>query len=667
MAFLLVGTALVAGTGLLLATRLAEGSITQLLIGAYVISFSEVILLSLLLSVASLYTRGAFLTAAVVLCAAAIAIAYPIRITPFPRKSFFLSVMRDPVLVVIGAVVLGVVAYSLALALFLPANDQDALEYHLARGAFWKQQGGIAYIPGAEDARLNGFPPNGEIAMSFTMLTSRSGQFAPLVQLTAALATALAVYGISRRVGLGVREGLFGGMLFVTLPAVTLQASTGLNDIIVASFIASAAFFLLRPTSINLALAGASVALLTGTKLIGLVALPGLGLVALTARRNGRRAVLSALGVSAGLGCYWYVLNLAKTGDFFGGISSEAVTPDPVAAIARTIRLALDTVELPGAVGLDRLFYVAAAGLLALGVYLRPGRAGERRTQAAIAGGLTLAPLALVPLAHLLVRGSQKLFFELGRADVGYLDSSRSATKASPVFSWYGPVGVLLTVSSCVLVLHAVHRRRLPPVLLVLAAAPALWVVCIGLVIPYFEWNGRFAMGGFALASATWGLLLRVRPLAWATGALAVLTVFLAFIHLHDRPSGVRLIEPVSEHSVWDQPQWIVQGTDHPDLHAVFRFAEQHIPSHARLALQPNVFPSKHGKFVPGVPPFPFFGSHLSRSILFADSASVARVEQAGWAILYQKDQQRCFPGWSRAFSYGAWVILRRASGRSCG
>lgn len=677
MFILVVSTALVAATALLLSARLAEGSVTQLFVGAYVIAFAEIVVVSLLLSMASALTRTFVLASVLGVFCMALAAVRRVRFPPFrSAMRSLLDAGRDPAVVAVAILVLGVIGYSVALALFVPQNNGDAVEYHLARAAFWKQQHAVGYIDGAADARLDGFPPNSEIAMAFTMITSGSGRFAPLVQLAAALATVLAVYGISRRVGLGLRAALFGALLFLTLPVVALQASTGLNDIVLASFVPTSAFFLLSATQRNRVLAAIAVALMMGAKLTGILALPALAFIAVATRRRRPTAALAALASAAAIGAYWYWINLVRAGDPLGsnagvgakgsgGISGGRVSSDAVAAIARVIRLGLASIELPGAIGLDRLLYVAAAALLVVVAFITRGSTRERGARAALAATATLAPLALVPLGRLLLRGSQKFFFEVGRPDVGYLDSQRSATKASPIFSWYGPLGVLLTLVSCAFVIRAVRRRQLPGVVLLLAAAPALWIVLVGIVIPYAEWNGRFAMGGFALAAATWGVVLRIRPLAWATAAVALLTTTLAFVHLHDRPSGLRLIEPTAERSVWSQPDWNVEATDHPALRALLRFVQLNVPSHTRLALEPNVWPggSNEGGWLPV---FTFFGPHLSRTIVFADSIRAARDATADWAVLRDDGIGACVRGWDLRFRYDVWIVLRRTPGSRC-
>jgi hypothetical protein len=657
--------ALVAATALLVAARLAEGSVTQWLVGAYVIAFAEIVLVSLLLSIGSHLTRWSLVGSVFAVFCIALAAVRRVGLPPIrPAVNLLVGALRDPAIAAVALAVVGVIGYSIALGLFSPPNDGDAIEYHLARAAFWRQQHAIGYVHAAGDARLDAFPPNGEIAMAFTMITSGTGRFAPLVQLIAAIAAALAVYGISRRAGIRVRESLFAALLFFTLPVVALQASTALNDVMVASLVAAAAFSLLRGTRSNLVLAGMTVALLVGAKLTGLVALPLLALVALVARRHRPVSSLTVLAISTLVGGYWYAVNLVKEGHLLGAVAGERGHAGALEMLSRIIRLATDSVELTGAIGLDRLLYVAAAALLATIAFITRRSRRERATCAALAAGATLAPLVLVPVDHLLVRAISKFFFEIGRSGLGY--ANRSATKASPIFSWWGPLGTLLTLVAVGFVVRAARRREMPKVAVVLVAAPAIAIVLLGIAIPYWEWNGRYIMGSFALATATWGAALRVRPVAWAAAALAVITTMLAFVHLHDRPSGIRLIERTSERSVWSLPTWSVQATDHPPERALFRYVALNVPRHVRLALEPNVYPG--GIHVGGnLAPFPFFGPHLTRTILFADSPRRAAGEQADWAILRDDGFGRCVRGWDETYRYDVWVVLRRAPSSRCG
>ena len=402
--------------------------------------------------------------------------------------------------------------------------------------------------------------------------------------------------------------------------------------------------------------------LLVGTKLTGTLCLPGLALVALLARRQRPAAVLAVLAGSALVGAYWYAFNAAAGRDAFGGVGGERTSLEPLAILARITRLFLAAIELPGAAGLDVLLYLVAAGIVALLLYRIPGTPRRRALLAALGAAAVLLPLVAVGVDRLLLRGTQKAAFAIGREELA-LDAGRSFTTASPLFSWYGAAGALLTLLALVLVTREVRRRRLPPVAIALAAAPVLWVILVGAGIPYWEWNGRYAIGPFALGAATWGVVLRLPPLGAATAAVVALTAVLAFVHLHDRATGLRLLEPQRERSVWTQPDWSLQATDNPHLRALYRFAERHIPLDAAIAVEPEVWPGP-GPKAGNLPVYPFFGRDLTRTLHYADSPEAAARSGADWAVLRTGDEP-C-TGWRRAFGFSGWVVLRRDAGGSC-
>jgi hypothetical protein len=235
------------------------------------------------------------------------------------------------------------------------------------------------------------------------------------------------------------------------------------------------------------------------------------------------------------------------------------------------------------------------------------------------------------------------------------------------MFTWYGPVGLLLTLAATVVVVRALRARRSSLAALVLATAPLPWIVALSIAVTYFEWNGRFVMGAFALAAATWGLLLDVRSVAWATTAVASLTVALTLVHFDEKPSGLALLEPTSAVSVWSTPRWVLQSTGlgHGDL---IRFADEHIPAGTRIAIWPSPTPS--GGVSGTVPPYPYFGRHpaITRSVVFARTPAAAAAQEAGWAILPVSAAPGCVPGWTRAFTAaGGWTILRRDPDAGCG
>ena len=192
----------------------------------------------------------------------------------------------------------------------------------------------------------------------------------------------------------------------------------------------------------------------------GLFALPVLVALALIVRPR-RVAALAAIGLGCVAGAGWYLLNAIETGDVLGEFPArERGSKDLPSILARTMRQMLDTIGLPGAVGLDKWLFVAAGlCVLAVGVLAaRRGRWGAR--SAVLAAALTVAPLALLPLERGLVKTYQKLWYALDRPDLGGLDPGRDLTRAGVMFSWYGPVGLLLTIVAAVVVVRRLRAGR---------------------------------------------------------------------------------------------------------------------------------------------------------------------------------------------------------------
>ena len=316
---LLIGLTAVCAAGGLVATCLRFRSPMELLLATYVLSSAFVVAQSLLLSPGkNLDHRSALAGSLAILGAAVLAWLVAGRpLPPSPRPAFdaVRGVLRDRLLGALALVVAVAFAYSLALAFLTPINDGDALAYHLARAAFWQQAGGIGYIDGAIDSRLNGNPPNAEIGMLFTMLLAGSDRFVAIPQIAAYVALVACVIGLARQTGRDAGEAMFGGLLFGSLPVVILQASTALNDLVVAAFLATATYFGLRPGRSALVVFALALGLALGTKLTALIAIPiVLAAICVGRARKDWLSIGGAALVGMALGSLWYVVNQLESG-----------------------------------------------------------------------------------------------------------------------------------------------------------------------------------------------------------------------------------------------------------------------------------------------------------------------------------------------------------------
>ena len=658
IAALILGVALLAASAGLLATSLRLERLVDFLLAAYLLAFSEVVVVSLALSPPRALTRPALLACLAGVLALALGL-WLARGRPAP-PSFpaalraLRAALRDPVLAVLAGAVALAFAYLAALAYFAPPNDFDVLNYHLARAAFWKQQHAVAYVPNVNELRINVFPPVSEIADAFTMILARSDRFTSFVQIGAFLATIVAIVGISRRAGFGPRQALFGALLFATLPIAVLQAPTALNDVLIASFVAAAVYFLLAGGPTALVLTGLAVALMVGTKLTAFYALPVLAVVgafAYPARRWGFLVLTGVAGIA--LGSFWYFVNLAETGKLAGGLVSldDGDEPDRepflLQAAAEFLRWVADAVDPAGSVGRDRWLYGVAAGVvLCLGLLVSLRRHPRNLVTPVLAGVLTAAALAVEPANDFIVRAYRKSLFELGHPDLAFLGLGRDATQASSFQSWFGPLAVPLVLLSAVLVTQEVRRRRLRPVAIALALSPVLVLAVLAVGAGYSPWDGRWAMLAVPLGCATWGSVLRFRPVAWAAAAIAATTLVLVLVHAYERPAGFNVLGGPAPRSVWTTERQQVMSAYAPLIGEV----ERRVPRSSTIGLR-----------LADEVSYPYFGSGLDRTVAFVgpDGEGCDRVE---WLLVTPaRPLPPCRSRWAAvAGNREGWRLYRR-------
>ena len=137
--------------------------------------------------------------------------------------------------------------YELLLALTVPPNNWDSLQYHLPRVAAWAQHGGIYWIAERADRHPQyAFQPLAEQEILFLFVAFGKARLFALPQYLAELAVLLAVYGASRRLGFDARgRRLQRPPSLATFSLVALESMTAQNDLVAASFPAVAACLIL--------------------------------------------------------------------------------------------------------------------------------------------------------------------------------------------------------------------------------------------------------------------------------------------------------------------------------------------------------------------------------------------------------------------------------------
>jgi len=629
----LLTLALLSATGILVGAMLGLRTAAELALAAYVAGFTEIVGFFLFLSLFDAVTRGALIAGVAAIFVAVLAVWILLgsrSLPPRPGFAYPRAGERRPVLVLAVAVALGL-GYVIALIVGTPPNGWDPLNYHLARSAFWLQSGGVGYIHDAYDQRLNFNPPNGEIGFAFVLGVTRDENLVGFVQFFAALACAVGVFAFARRLGLRGIEAAFGALLFLSLPLVLLQSSGAKNDIVVASFLLAAAVFFVGDKRRDVALGSLATALAVGTKFTAAYGLAVLVAVALAAPpRSARVSRVAGLALGAALGSYWYIVNAHETGHLLGDQSSVPGLTAPLHArenLLTAYGVLTDFVDLSGARGADIFLYPIAALVLAVGLtFLGSRRIAWRTTLLATA--LTASPLLLLIASKRLGHPSLVRLYDALGEPKGYLalgdETASSPTTASDTASWYGPTGLFLVVGVAIASVRLVRRRSLPALAGFAALAPLGWFALVALSLTYNPWLGRFFVLPVALSAALWGLALRARSTAWASAALATVTVALTLVHYAEKPSGLRLLDrSATTASVWSMERWQVQSQHDPAIGPVFRYLDDEVPAKSSLAL--GLSANDFG--------YPSFGPNLDRYVELVPFGSNAKNVRADWLV----------------------------------
>lgn len=655
---LVLGLLCLTAARLMMALRVTSPA--AFVLGAFLIVHVELLLLALGLSLFRGVTAASLLIGAVIVCALVLWISRGSRSHVDWHATTRVGRL-DPLVLTLAVVVALGFAYSVAMGIWVPQVEDDELTHHLVRAQLWWQHHGITYLHGIVDFRNNGYPPGGEVGPFASMVLAGNDYFVALDQIFAGLALAVGAAGISRRLGFDRRQALFGGLLVLSLPIIALQVGTAMTDLVIGAFLLAAAFFLIEVDRWSPWLAGIATALAIDVKLSALFGVPLLLAFAWIARpETMRRTRIVSVAVGAAFGAYWYVVNLVETGTWDGHASdSFQVDRSIPAMLSRIARLGIEFIEVPGAVGRDRWLYAAGAliALCTCGVLFGKSRRVATLAAGSVAAVVALLPLALPSVEHALIRVYFKFWLLVGRRDLANTDPGRDITKSAANFSWYGPLGSVLFVAAAVLVIIAVRRRRLDRLAVVCCLAPAYWCVAFGASLYYQDWIGRYFAFPFVLAAATWGIVLRWRPVAWGVVAIAGTTLLLSLANDAKRPSGLPLLQGDKPRSVWHTPRWTGVAL-RDDYDVPIRYLDQRIPDSADVGLA----------ITPSDPVYPFFGRGLGRHVRFVYEQDRDAPKGVNWVFIRpDHPSSLCADAWSVVLrTADGWRIMHRRSARTC-
>jgi hypothetical protein len=666
-----MGTALLAAatigvlaTAVLVVSTFRLRSTISFVLGVFAVGWTLVVVETMLLSVFRSWTRGWLLAAVYVGLALALAAWHK---TGRPRPPAFTPALRatqaalgESMLAFLAAGVAVAYAYLLVVALAIPPIDPDVLAYHLPRIVLWIQQQAVAAIPNAPGPDLDAHPPAAEIAQSLGPLFAQTDRYVSIFQLTCAPVAALAVTGIARRLGLTVPRALFGGLVFAAFPIVALQAPTAANDLALATPVVLAAHFGLGRSRAELALMALSVGLALSTKVSAALALSALavflGLV-LPVRRLPAVALAGVAGCA--LGSWWYLANLSRTGAWDGGLASvydQVPSRAPADILLRLCRYLLQSIELTGAVGRDRLLFPIAGGVLLVVVLVATRRRGTVRYALVVAGLLVAGMPWLVSGAHeAAARAIARAWIAAGRSDVLSDIALEAAARPSPGEAWFGPAFALLLTASLVAIVWRPGVLERKPLLVAAVAAPAALYVANAAAFVWEPGRGRFFIVAAALAASTFGTVLGFRAVSWAACWVVLLALGLSLVHFRARPLGITLFEPRREATLWTAPRWQANSAFSADVPAVVetqRLGEAALEGAHTIAVRAAAF----------TPIYIVFGSGPWRRVLFVGDDDVVPPE-ADHLVVFGSTAWVDAAAWKRVPGPTTWALYRRSAG----
>jgi Glycosyltransferase family 87 len=513
--------------------------------------------------------------------------------------------------------------YALVIGVVAPPNNSDSMTYRLSRAAAWFQHGGIHWIENPHTERVNEFPANSEFELLYTFAFLDGDAAAVLPQLVAAAALVLAVTGLARRLGYGRPASAFAGLLTATLAEFALQATSTQNDLVTASFVTAAAYFLTGGKPLELCVGGAAIGLALGNKLTAYVVVPVVGLLAVVSLPRRRIALAAATGAMGFVlfAAYVPLLNVVHTSAPGGRMQEQDIYRPTLTArgtastFARAHYRFIDFSGIPG---------VKPS-------WLEPVEEAGERTFDAL--GIPANPPE-----------SSATFFDFGINFRSHEDHS-----------FFGPLGFLVVLPLSVVFAVAWPMRRTDAAHGLYALALPLFVLVLALVFR-FDDEGRYLIVPVALVMPLAASRYRWRLVAAAAAAIGIVTM--AGVHVDNE---LKPIGTGTRHAVWRLMRPEAQSLDVPRRAPLLAAVERRVPEDAEVAVA----------FTPSDWDYPLYGASLDRRVTEVDldcpvrDAERRRLDylvlgaSAGWPGPH--------PGWTIERFPRAGTLLVRTAPRAAG
>ena len=306
-------------------------SVSNLIITFYLTVFCGNILVELILHFfGQLNNPGFFMGLQTTFCflvaAAALLIAKPVKdhfsFNPYPikEKGFGFSVVLIALMALCFTVLLIIGSKT-------PPNNLDSLHTHLNRIYYWLQHGSFAVWPATSAFQLT-YPINANIQGLWVFLLTGSENLFFLISWFSLIMICAVIFKLGTLFNLSTNRALIGSLVFLTVPAATLQAYSFQNDLVVTALISITILgvFSYRQTKFfrYITISALALALALGVKQTAFMVLPAI-LLLLTFcafREKMLKAVLKFMLAftlfSMVFSSFKYIQNMVSFGSFFG-------------------------------------------------------------------------------------------------------------------------------------------------------------------------------------------------------------------------------------------------------------------------------------------------------------------------------------------------------------
>jgi len=324
LVFLLMNAIVLGSAALLTFKVLRLNSFIDSVIAFFILFFSQIVLTQELLGISNLlYLKYLIAFNAVILLIIWILTRGKSAVIPIDGlKNTFTDLFSKKTVLLIASIILAFGIVKVSINLFNPPFGWDCLNYHFTYPVEWIKNGNLINPPTTfGDPSPPYYPMNGSLFFLWFIFPFKNAMVADLGQIPFFLISILAVYRISRQIGLNKEYSFYASTLFLLIPNYFKQLEIAYVDAMVAAlFLVCLHFILLLHNNFSLKkvfLFSASLGLFLGVKTVALpysvlLFIP-FGCILIKNFKKIPGAVIILLLSLVGLGGFTYIRNFIHT------------------------------------------------------------------------------------------------------------------------------------------------------------------------------------------------------------------------------------------------------------------------------------------------------------------------------------------------------------------